>query len=273
MIIARVDRLPAAYRSTLTAASVLGRQFGLPLLEGVVPDAGLRESLRELQRLDLLRESRRWPQPEYRFKHVLIQEAVYRTIVGDERRRLHREAAEWLERRRVEGGEEALGILAHHWLAAEDESKAVDYLTRAGDKARQEYALSEAIEPLRRPPRLLKRRGESREVALVLFKLALALHASLRFAEANAAYQDAFDHWQPVEPVSADGGAADRRRASCRTTSTRPRRSPGPTSSSACSCSTASSRRGPSARSCRRSQSAGRSPTTGSATSSTCARA
>jgi ABC-type transport system substrate-binding protein/class 3 adenylate cyclase len=203
VIIARVDRLPAAYRSTLTAASVLGRQFGLPLLEGVAPDAGLRESLRELQRLDLLRESRRWPQPEYRFKHVLIQEAVYRTIVGDERRRLHREAAEWLERRRVEGGEEALGILAHHWLAAEDESKAVDYLTRAGDKARQEYALSEAIEHYGDLLALLKRRGESREVALVLFKLALALHTSLRFAEANAAYQDAFDHWQPVEPVAA----------------------------------------------------------------------
>jgi ABC-type oligopeptide transport system substrate-binding subunit/class 3 adenylate cyclase len=203
VIIARVDRLAAAHRSTLTAASVLGRQFGLPLLEGVAPDAGLRESLRELQRLDLLRESRRWPQPEYRFKHVLIQEAVYRTIVGDERRRLHREAAEWLERRRDDGGEESLGILAHHWLAAEDEPKAVDFLTRAGDKARQEYALSEAIEHYSELLELLKRRGESREVALVLFKLALALHASLRFAEANAAYQDAFDHWQPVEPFAA----------------------------------------------------------------------
>ena len=202
VILARVDRLPAAYRSTLTAASVLGRQFGLPLLEGVAPDTGLRDSLRELQRLDLLRESRRWPQPEFRFKHVLIQEAVYRTIVGEERRRLHREAAEWLERRREQGGEEALGILARHWLAAEDEAKAVDYLTRAGDKARQEYALSEAIEHYRELLELLKRRGESREVALVLFKLALALHTSLRFAEANEAYQEAFAHWEPPAPVA-----------------------------------------------------------------------
>ncbi len=202
VILARVDRLPAGYRTTLTAASVLGRQFGLPLLEGVVPDEGLRDSLRELQRLDLLRESRRWPQPEFRFKHVLIQEAVYRTIVGAERRRLHREAAEWLERRREEGGEEALGILARHWLAAQDESKAIDYLTRAGDKARQEYALSESIEHYRELLALLERRGESREVALVLFKLALALHASLRFAEANEAYQRAFEHWEPPAPAA-----------------------------------------------------------------------
>ena len=203
VILARVDRLPGPFRSTLTAASVLGRQFGLALLEGVAPGEDLRESLRELQRLDLIRESRRWPQPEFRFKHVLIQEAVYRTIVGDERRRLHREAAEWLERRREEGGEEALGLLAHHWLAAADETKAIDYLTRAGDKARQEYALNEAIEHYRELLELLKKRGESHEVALVLFKLALALHTSLRFEEANAAYQDAFGHWHPPAPVPA----------------------------------------------------------------------
>ncbi len=203
VILARVDRLPAAYRGTLTAASVLGRQFGLALLEGVAAGDDLRESLRELQRLDLIRESRRWPQPEFRFKHVLIQEAVYRTIVGEERRRLHREAADWLERRREEGGEEALGILAHHWLAAADEPKAIDYLTRAGDKARQEYALNEAIEHYGELLELLKKRGESHEVALVLFKLALALHTSLRFAEANAAYQDAFGHWHPPDSVPA----------------------------------------------------------------------
>ena len=115
-------RSPAGpFRSTLTAASVLGRQFGLALLEGVAPGDDLRESLRELQRLDLIRESRRWPQPEFRFKHVLIQEAVYRTIVGDERRRLHREAAEWLERAARGGRGGGARPAAHHWLAAADE--------------------------------------------------------------------------------------------------------------------------------------------------------
>ncbi|HMC37452.1 MAG TPA: ABC transporter substrate-binding protein, partial [Actinomycetota bacterium] len=187
----------------LTAASVLGRRFGLPLLEGVAGGNGeLRDQLRELQRVDLVRESRRWPQPEYRFKHAMIQEAAYRTILSDQRQALHRKAAEWLEDRHTANEEEVYGLLAHHWLAASEEGKAALYLARAGDKARQEYALDEAIGHYRALLPILERRGEDRAIALVLFKLALALHTSLRYAEANDAYQRAFDHWTRPEPWS-----------------------------------------------------------------------
>ncbi len=116
---------------------------------------------------------------------------------------LHRRAAEWLEDRYSERDAEVLGLLAYHWLRAEDEEKAADYLLRAGDKARLEYALDEAIEHYRDLLPLLERRGERQEIALVLFKLALALHTSLRFAEANEAYQRAFAHWTPPEPRAA----------------------------------------------------------------------
>jgi ABC-type oligopeptide transport system substrate-binding subunit/class 3 adenylate cyclase len=198
-ILARLDRLSAQARDLVTAASALGRTFALPLLEGVIDeDAG--EALHELQRLGLLRQSRRWPQPEYRFRHALIQETAYRTLLAEQRTRLHRRAAEWLEERYAERDTEVLGLLAYHWLRAEDEEKAADYLLRAGDKARLEYALDEAIEHYRDLLPLLERRGERQEIALVLFKLALALHTSLRFAEANETYQRAFEHWTPPEP-------------------------------------------------------------------------
>ncbi len=151
-------------------------------------------------RLDLVREGRRWPEPEYRFKHALIQEAAYRTLVTADRNRLHREAATWLEARYEDREEEVAGLLAHHWLAADDEDKAVTYLTIAGDRARQEYALDEAIGHYRELLPILERRGEDREIALVLFKLALALHMSLRFKEANETYQRAFPFWTPPEP-------------------------------------------------------------------------
>ena len=200
VILARVDRIEPAHRAVLTAASVLGRTFGLSLLADVAGgEDALREPLRELQRLDLIRQSRRWPQPEFRFKHVLIQEAVYRTIVGSERRRLHGEAARWLEQR-AESIDDVLALLAHHWLAAADEEKAADYLMRAGDKARQEHALDEAVGHYRELLPLLERRGESQAIALVLFKLALALHTSMRFSEANGAYQQAFEQWTPPGP-------------------------------------------------------------------------
>jgi ABC-type oligopeptide transport system substrate-binding subunit/class 3 adenylate cyclase len=201
VLLARIDRLAPEKHDLLTACSVLGRQFGLPLLEGVVGgDGRVRQSLQQLQRLDLIREAQRWPEPEYRFKHALIQEAAYRTLLTPTRTALHRKAAEWLEARYGDHPDEALGLLAHHWLAAEDEDKAVVYLSRAGDKARQEYALDEAIEHYRALLPLLERRGQREESALVLFKLAVALHASLRFGEANETYQRAFRHWRPPEP-------------------------------------------------------------------------
>jgi ABC-type transport system substrate-binding protein/class 3 adenylate cyclase len=206
VVLARIDRLDPACRDILTAAAALGRHFGLPLLQGVLgDDAQLERPLHELQRLDLLRTARRWPEPEYRFKHVLIQEAAYRTLLGAQRRDLHRRAAEWLEARHAGNRDEVLGILAHHWLAAEDEDKAVESLARAGDAARNEWALDEAVAHYRTLLPLLERRGQRQETALVLFKLALALHTALRFREANEAYARAFELWDP--PVNAHPAA------------------------------------------------------------------
>ena len=122
-ILARLDRLSAPARELVTAASALGRTFALPLLEGVAR-RGPRDALHELQRLGLLRQSRRWPQPEYRFRHALIQETAYRTLLAEQRTSLHRRAAEWLEERYAERDVEVLGLLAYHWLRAEDEEKA-----------------------------------------------------------------------------------------------------------------------------------------------------
>ena len=201
VILARLDRLSPASHGVVTAASALGRRFVLPLPEGVL-ETPAGEALHELQRLGLIQQSRRWPQPEYRFRHALIQETAYRTLLAAPRSQLHRRAAEWLEERYAGRETEVLGLLAHHWLAADNEDKAVDYLLRAGDKARQEYALDESIEHYRALLLLLERRGERQSVALVLFKLALALHTSLRFAEANNAYQRAFDYWTPPALVA-----------------------------------------------------------------------
>jgi ABC-type oligopeptide transport system substrate-binding subunit len=133
-----------------------------------------------------------------------------RNLVVDERRALHRKAATWLEERYRGREDEVAGLLAHHWLAASDEDKAVAYLSRAGDRARQEYALDEAIASYRELLPLLGKRGEQDEIALVLFKLALAFHMSLRFAEANEMYQRAFDLWRRPEPSTEPDDATFR---------------------------------------------------------------
>jgi predicted ATPase len=189
VVLARIDRLTPQCHHVLTAASALGRLVSLPLLEAVVePGDEIDPALHELQRLDLLRATRRWPQPEFRFKHALIQDAAYRTLVPERRRRFHQRAAAWLEARYTGRETEVLGLLAHHWLEAGDEGKAVAYLSRAGDQARLEWSLDEAVGHYRRLLPLLERRGARQEMAISLFKLALALHQDLRFAEANEVY-------------------------------------------------------------------------------------
>jgi ABC-type oligopeptide transport system substrate-binding subunit/class 3 adenylate cyclase len=202
VINARLDRLDPAAHDVVRAAAVLGRRFDLPLLAGVTGDRDAAQvALRELQRLDLVREAQRWPRAEYQFKHALIQEAAYATLLESQRRALHRRAATWLEERPDVDTADSAGVLAHHWLAADDEGRATHYLALAGDKARAEHALDESIGHYRALLRILERRGERQRMALVLFKLAIALHFDLRFAEANAAYQEAFSLWQPPVPA------------------------------------------------------------------------
>ncbi|MDX6545867.1 MAG: hypothetical protein QOG02_1641 [Gaiellales bacterium] len=205
VILARIDRLDPASHDTLLAASVIGRQFGLALVGGVVADnTDVSGALRELQRLDLVREERRWPEPEYRFKHALIQEGAYRTMVSEHRQALHARAAGWLEERHAEALEEVYGLLAHHWLAAADDDRAAHYLALAADRASRNWALDEAIDHYTELLELLERRGAAGDAAEVLFKLALTLHTSMRFGEADRAYQRAFALWQPaVEGVAA----------------------------------------------------------------------
>ena len=274
VILARIDRLDPQPHATLMAASVLGREFGLPLLEAVTGDGDVKESLSSLMRLDLLREARRWPEPEYRFKHALIQEAAYRTLVVDERRALHSKAATWLESRYAGREEEVAGLLAHHWLAAADEDKAVAYLTMAGDRARQgtrstkrsratgsscrswENAASKT--PSRSSCSSSRWRSTCRSASRKRTRCTSGRSISGAGRIRRPSRRPRRCAWAP---------------ASSRTTPIPDRRSRGRTSSSACSCSTGWSRRGRSGRSCLRSRSGGRSPTTASATSSTSARA
>src|SRR5580765_6586294 len=87
---ARLDRLAPDVRDVASVASVVGRSFGLPLLERLVPLEQLRPALSELQRLDLVVEERRRPTPEYRFRHGLVREAAYSSLLDQRRRDLHR---------------------------------------------------------------------------------------------------------------------------------------------------------------------------------------
>ncbi|MDX5380401.1 MAG: hypothetical protein LPK92_05720, partial [Actinomycetes bacterium] len=159
---ARIDRLERRSRDLLNAASVLGRSFGLPLLQGVVGADGVQvDDLQGLLRPGLLIEVRRWPQAEFVFRHALIQEAAQLSLPEERRRLLHRRAAEWLEQRHGRNADEVMSQLARHWAAAGEEERATTALGRAGDLARRDHALDEAVAHYRTLLPLLERRGDS----------------------------------------------------------------------------------------------------------------
>ena len=105
---ARLDRLPPRTREVVSVASAIGRGFGLPLLERLLPHDQVVPALSDLMRLDLIVEVSRRPAPEYRFRHGLVQEVAYNSLLEPARRtpapahrRGHRDALRRLGRRRL----------------------------------------------------------------------------------------------------------------------------------------------------------------------------
>jgi ABC-type transport system substrate-binding protein/class 3 adenylate cyclase len=189
---ARLDRLDPAARDVLSIAAVIGRTFGLPLLEKLVPREQLQPSLTELQRLDLIVEVRRRPNPEYRFRHGLVQEVAYASLVETKRKKLHKRVGEALEEIYQDSPEESFGLLARHFSEADVPDKAVEYLLRAGDRARSIYADQEALEHYHKARSFLARVGDEAGARDTLFKMALTYHLAFDFEKAEEMYDEAF---------------------------------------------------------------------------------
>ncbi|HJQ50815.1 MAG TPA: ABC transporter substrate-binding protein [Gaiellaceae bacterium] len=201
---ARLDRLPQPTRDVLTTAAVIGRSFGLPLLERLVPAADLRSALSELQRLGLIVEERRRPTPEYRFRHGLVQEVAYRRLVGARHRALHLAVAEAVEKLHGGSVEEVYGVLARHYSEADEPRRAAHYLLRAGDAARTLGAEQEALDLYDRALVFLERTEDDETAHETLLKMALTQHLAFRFEDASDTYSRAFARRVPelrLEPT------------------------------------------------------------------------
>ena len=143
LVLARVDVLSPVARELLAAAAVLGRRFTEPLLARVAGDAS---ALPQLLAAELVLETPRGIVTEYRFRHHLIQEAVYGSLLKRRRQELHGRAAEATEAAFAGRLDERLGVLAHHWEAAGEYERALDYHARAGVAAETIGATAEALD-------------------------------------------------------------------------------------------------------------------------------
>lgn len=193
VLLARIDRLQEDVRRTLQLASVIGKSFLFRLLEAIATaERQLDEHLSLLQRADLVREKTRRPELEYIFKHSLTQEAAYNSLLIERRKEFHQKVGEALEQLFADRAEEFYGLLAHHFDVAGNQTKATDYLIKAGDKSRLEDAHEEAIKFYRRAIELLQQSGDMERESKTWLKLGLIYQINFEFEQAHQANETAF---------------------------------------------------------------------------------
>jgi len=145
-LMARLDRLVTA-KAVAQYASVIGRQFSFELLRAVsgLNEAMLQHELRRLVEGELVYQRGVPPQATYLFKHALVQDAAYESLLRSTRQGYHRRIAEVLEERFRETADVPPELLAHHFTGAGLNEQAVDYWYQAGQRASGRSAHVEAI--------------------------------------------------------------------------------------------------------------------------------
>src|SRR5438105_3790883 len=151
LILSRIDSLDAAARRTAHVAAILGHAFPATLLRRVLGPGDWGAVLARLEEHSILRrESRvrgdgRGTTWIWHFRHPLVQETVYASLLSGTRTSLHRVAGEALETLTDEAVVDRLALLALHFGRSDDRERAVHYLCAAGDRARILYLNREAI--------------------------------------------------------------------------------------------------------------------------------
>jgi predicted ATPase len=151
-LMARLDRLGGPAKEIVQIGSALGREFSHAVLAAVArnPDADLAAALDRLVAAGLLFRQGVQPHATYLFKHALVQDAAYGTLLREPRRALHARIAETLESDFGDIAENQPEFLARHYTEAGLLERAADLWGKAGQRSLARSALLEAVEQLMR---------------------------------------------------------------------------------------------------------------------------
>jgi TOMM system kinase/cyclase fusion protein len=156
-LMARLDRLSTA-RELVQLGAVLGREFAYELLQAVSPldEATLQQGLAQLVDTELVYQRGVPPHSRYVFKHALIQDAAYQSLLRSTRQQHHQRIARVLEAQLPETVETQPELVAHHYTEAGLAASAISYWQRAGQRANERSAHAEAINHLTKGLEVLK---------------------------------------------------------------------------------------------------------------------
>ncbi|HEU0291181.1 MAG TPA: AAA family ATPase [Anaerolineales bacterium] len=182
---ARIDRLPETTRHVLQNAAVVGRSFDLRVLRRLTSlNGGLAPHIQYLNEVSLIEPFRE----EYAFRHILIQEAAYDSILLKNRAALHRQIGETLEELHADRLEEFAPLLAHHFYHGQDE-RSLNYDTIAGEKAARLYANTEAAAHFSRALEVARRTdADLKQIAHLHTQLGVVLELSGKHQQALTNY-------------------------------------------------------------------------------------
>jgi len=187
-LMARLDRLAVA-KLVAQLGAVLGREFSYEVLRAVAPldEATLQHSLVQLVEAELLYRRGHPPQATYIFKHALVQDAAYQSLLRSTRQQYHQRIAQVLEAQFLETVETQPELLAHHYTEAGLIAQAVPYWQRAGQQASDRSAHLEAVSHFTTGLELLKTLPETPEHTQHSLTLHIALGTALLMTKGQAA--------------------------------------------------------------------------------------
>nr|WP_283817015.1 AAA family ATPase [Bradyrhizobium sp. AUGA SZCCT0283] len=188
-LMARLDRIGAVAKEVAQIGAAIGREFCYDLLASVAhrSDRELRAALDRLIGAGLVFRRGEPPDASFLFKHALVQDAAYGTLLRGPRRELHARIARVLEERRATAAEVQPEILAHHCANAGLIEKAVFYWQEAGERSKARSAMAEAIRQMRKALDLLCHLPDTPERQHTEVGLQLALGGALIAAKGHAA--------------------------------------------------------------------------------------
>jgi class 3 adenylate cyclase/tetratricopeptide (TPR) repeat protein len=177
---ARLDSLPPGEKTFLQHASVVGRLFwdaAVAELAGDEKAANVDELLEAVGSRELVFRQERSAfagTDEYIFKHNILRDVTYETVLLKLRRVYHKQVAQWLEHIAGERIGECLSLIAGHYELAGETAKAADYLRRSGEGALQVSAFRDAVRAFERALALLPDAGHARAPLIIQAGCALS---------------------------------------------------------------------------------------------------
>lgn len=146
IIAARMDRLEESLKRIMQLASVIGREFAFRILENISDlKADLKSGLMNLQGLEFIYEKSLFPELEYIFRHALVQEVAYNSLLVARRKEIHEMIGKAIEHLYPDRLEEFCEMLAYHYSVGGNLAKAYEYLKRSAKKAVRNNSLFEGV--------------------------------------------------------------------------------------------------------------------------------